>query len=262
MSVPVPAELPVTFAGGDLQGGEQRGGAIPDVVMGALLRHARACIGSVFWVRSNAWILDFSSTHNTIAFSGGARYSPMMSDHLGDQARDRWRARTSPPATASGRMTATPSTPWRGTASAGSPSSRDDQSVTPNRAGGGRNVSAMIFRWSTVSGPAWPIHIDQPGHASIDIAGPPHIHRRPRYPDPIGDLGVAEPFGSQQHDPSPLRQPGPHRGGPHQPGQLLVITNTQQQRRSGRMSHTPIIPPNVKLLRHHAPSQCRVSDVP
>ncbi len=31
-------------------------------------------------------------------------------------------------------------------------SSRDDQWVTPNRAGGGRNVSAMIFCWSTILG--------------------------------------------------------------------------------------------------------------
>ena len=30
-------------------------------------------------MRSRAWIWDFSSTHSTIAFSGGARYSPQMS---------------------------------------------------------------------------------------------------------------------------------------------------------------------------------------
>ena len=37
------------------------------------------CIGSIGAVRSNAWICDFSSTQSTIAFSGGARYSPTMS---------------------------------------------------------------------------------------------------------------------------------------------------------------------------------------
>jgi hypothetical protein len=30
------------------------------------------CIGSIGAVRSNAWIWDFSSTHSTIAFYGGA----------------------------------------------------------------------------------------------------------------------------------------------------------------------------------------------
>jgi hypothetical protein len=37
------------------------------------------CIGSVFWVRFNAWIWDFSSMLSTIAFSGGFRYSPTTS---------------------------------------------------------------------------------------------------------------------------------------------------------------------------------------
>jgi hypothetical protein len=30
-------------------------------------------------VRSSAWICDFSSTHNTTALSGGAKYSPTTS---------------------------------------------------------------------------------------------------------------------------------------------------------------------------------------
>jgi hypothetical protein len=38
-----------------------------------------------------------------------------------------------------------------------------------------------------------------------------------------------------------------------------VITNTQQQRRGSRMSHTLIIPPNVKLLRHHATRRSRAA---
>ena len=37
------------------------------------------CIGSTFWVRFSAWIWDFSSTHSTIAFSGGFRYNPITS---------------------------------------------------------------------------------------------------------------------------------------------------------------------------------------
>src|SRR5215204_1456087 len=35
-----------------------------------------------------------------------------------------------------------------------------------------------------------PILISQPVHARLDIAGPPPVHRRPRHPDPLGDLGI------------------------------------------------------------------------
>src|SRR5487761_242210 len=35
--------------------------------------------GSPGWVRSNAWIWLFSSTHNTIAFCGGFKYRPTTS---------------------------------------------------------------------------------------------------------------------------------------------------------------------------------------
>jgi hypothetical protein len=33
----------------------------------------------VFWLRFNAWILDFSSSHNMMAFSVGLRYRPIIS---------------------------------------------------------------------------------------------------------------------------------------------------------------------------------------
>ncbi len=36
-------------------------------------------VRNIFCVRSSAWIWDFSSTHNTIAFSGGAKYRPTTS---------------------------------------------------------------------------------------------------------------------------------------------------------------------------------------
>src|SRR6476619_4403754 len=39
-------------------------------------------IGSDAWVRSRAWIWLFSSMHNTIAFSGGFKYSPTTSMSL------------------------------------------------------------------------------------------------------------------------------------------------------------------------------------
>ena len=77
--VSVPALThPGDLAGGDLQRGEQRGGAVPTQSWVRCSAWA-GWIGGVFEVLFNAWIWDFSSTHNTIAFSGGARYSPKMS---------------------------------------------------------------------------------------------------------------------------------------------------------------------------------------
>ena len=66
------------LAGGDLQSGEQRRRTMPDVVVGAALGAARTQ-RQVCWVRSGAWIWDFSSTHSTTARSGGWRYSPTTS---------------------------------------------------------------------------------------------------------------------------------------------------------------------------------------
>ena len=43
------------LAGGDLQRGEQAGGAVADVVVGLLLGNALAQ-RQIGWVRSNAWI--------------------------------------------------------------------------------------------------------------------------------------------------------------------------------------------------------------
>ena len=66
--------------------------------------------------------------------------------------------------------------------------------------------------------PARPVLIDQPGQPALGVPGPPPVHRRPRHPDPLGDLGVRHPVRGQQHDPRPLRQPRPHRPRPHQTG--------------------------------------------
>ena len=38
--------------------------------------------GRTGWVRSSAWIWDFSSTQTTIAYAGGSRYSPTTSRTL------------------------------------------------------------------------------------------------------------------------------------------------------------------------------------
>ncbi|MET4236324.1 hypothetical protein ABIA85_009639 [Bradyrhizobium sp. LA6.10] len=57
-------------SGRNIEGGEQRCGAVPRVVMAP-----RAAwpghIGSIGWLRSSAWIWDFSSTHRAMTCSGG-----------------------------------------------------------------------------------------------------------------------------------------------------------------------------------------------
>ena len=95
-------------------------------------------------MRSSAWIWDFSSTHSTIAFSGGARYKPDDVGHLGHQlgsvenlnVSDRHGATPyGPPRPRHRRCSSTPSR---------AASNRDDQCVTPSFFGGGFNVSVMI----------------------------------------------------------------------------------------------------------------------
>lgn len=49
-------------------------------------------------------------------------------------------------------------------------------------------------------------------------------------PAHVGDLHVRQALRREQHDPRPLRQPRPDRGGPHPRVQLLGITVTQHQR--------------------------------
>ena len=67
------------LSGRHFQGGEQGGGAVPDVVVGPLLRQVAVRIGRIGAVRSNAWIWLFSSMDSTTAFSGGSRYRPTTS---------------------------------------------------------------------------------------------------------------------------------------------------------------------------------------
>ena len=69
------------FARGNVQRREQCGRAVAHIVVRASLRDARGR-GSMGCVRSSAWIWLFSSTHKTMAFSGGSRYSPTISRTL------------------------------------------------------------------------------------------------------------------------------------------------------------------------------------
>ena len=61
------------FAGGDVEGGDQRRRAMAHVVMGAPLRKTR------HQRQTGLRAVQFSSTHRTIARMGGSRYKPTMS---------------------------------------------------------------------------------------------------------------------------------------------------------------------------------------
>ena len=54
-----------------VEGGEQGGRAMPLVVVGHGPRRP-FFIGRPGWVRSSAWICDFSSTESTMAWAGGS----------------------------------------------------------------------------------------------------------------------------------------------------------------------------------------------
>ena len=62
----------------DVEGGEQRGGAVTFVVVRHRPGGARF-IGNPGWVRSSAWIWLFSSTERTTAWAGGSSSMPTTS---------------------------------------------------------------------------------------------------------------------------------------------------------------------------------------
>ena len=75
-----------------VEGCEQRGGAVPDVVVrhgatAAFLQRQRPG-----WVRSSAWIWLFSSIESTTACAGGSTVEPDDLSQLAGELADRWKA--------------------------------------------------------------------------------------------------------------------------------------------------------------------------
>src|SRR6266436_1882319 len=56
-----------------VEGGKERGRPVPLIVVGMPFGLPGSHRGSRGWVRSSAWICDFSSTQSTSAWSGGLR---------------------------------------------------------------------------------------------------------------------------------------------------------------------------------------------
>ena len=108
-------------------------------------------MGRIGAVQSRAWIWDFSSTQSTIALSGGARYSPMMSVTLAtssgsvENLKVSYRRGWTP---YSRRYRATVALPTLSLVA----SRRLDQWVTPGHLGGGLRVAAMVRTWLTCRG--------------------------------------------------------------------------------------------------------------
>src|SRR5947209_9838098 len=137
-------------AGGHLQRGEQRGGAVATVVIG-LFSGIPGRIGSIGAVRSSAWIWDFSSTESTTALSGGFRYKPTTSRTLASSSgsvenlnvSDRHGCRPHLRQIVPTHTCEIPNS---------APSNREDQCVIPSRCGGGSNVADTTATSSTCWG--------------------------------------------------------------------------------------------------------------
>ena len=115
-------------------------------------------------------------------------------------------------------------------------SSRDDQCVTPSRAGGAPAWPARSPRHrSTAPGPAWAGPPARPPPRGIPLL--PGDHRRLGRPGPPRDLIRPDPVRGQQHDPGPLGQPGPDRRRADPRGQHLTITRRNLHLHSQR--HKP-----------------------
>ncbi len=143
-------------------------------------------------MRSSAWTWLFSSTHSTMAFSGGSRYSPTTSRTLASSSGSvenlnvsrrhgcTWYRRQA-------RATVASPTPRRPA------SSRVDQCVTPRRSGGGSRVAAMMAASSTVLGrpergssssPAMPCSAKRSRHLMTVGRETPSLRAASDVPDP------------------------------------------------------------------------------
>ena len=110
------------------------------------------------------------------------------------RVRGRWRTSTDPP----GLQVPVPPDPGDGREADPEflPSSRLDQCVTPNVAGGLVNVATTTRSADTVR--------TRPGrsksrNAASAIAAALQQHRQPAHPNQRGDLGVRAPLGGEQH---------------------------------------------------------------
>ena len=86
--------------------------------------------------------------------------------------------------------------------------------------------------------------IDQPIQAMLGETRERHLRdHRPLHPEPLGDLGVLQTLGRQQHDPRALRQRLRARAPPRPRLQLrALLARSAQSATATRIGHTPPIP--------------------
>ena len=212
--MPVPRlAQPGHLAGRDVQRGEQGGGAVPDVVVGAFLRHDRLHRQHRLPSGPRPGSGDFSSTHSTIAFSGGARYSPTMSVTFATSSGSVENLNVSD------RHGCTPSSRHafatvRCSTFRCAASNRDDQCVIPSLFGGGVSVADDDLATGPPPRPTRPGLIDQTRPSRRRRTWPARPITVGRDTPTRSAISVlTHPVSGQQHDPRPLRSPGPHRRG-------------------------------------------------
>ena len=234
MAVPGQAGL-LDPAGGHLQRGEQRGGAVADVVVGLLLRHPRQDRQDR---RGPVQGLDLRFLIDA-EHHGLLRRVQIQPDHVADLRVELGVGgeleRLDPPRL---QLPLAPDPrhrgerdPQLGAQQPGRPVRHPQMGRRPAVVGQGGHHDVDLV---DLRRPPAARLIVQGGDPAGVVAGPPVHHRRPRRPGPPRDLRVRQPLGGQQHDPRPLRQPGPDRARPHHPLQPRTITLTQDQRRSNR----------------------------
>ena len=237
MAVPGQA-LPDDLAGQHVQRGEQGGGAVALVVVGHRLRRGPGFIGSDGWVRSSACTEDFSSTHSTIAFSGGFRYRPTtsisFSSNFGslDSLNVSTRCGFNPRADHT-RCTVAADTP------AVAAIVRHDQWVWPS--GVEYRVSVhdlvdLLLRDRGLAATPGP-DLPQLRQALLGEPGPPRPNRRRLHPDLRGDPHIRHTIGRQQQRLGPPNLPMRRGLRPRQGLQRFSLTVRHDQ--SSRWCHHP-----------------------
>ena len=150
--VPVPGVAGVgDLAGGDLQRGEQRGGAVPDVVVGAPSPAGRAAAAAS--ARSGPAPGSGTSRPRTAPrpCPAGSGTGPTTSRTLASSCGSVENLNVSARHGCSPHSRHTPATLTLEMPSSAA-SSRDDQCVTPSRSGGGSSVASTIATSSVVRG--------------------------------------------------------------------------------------------------------------
>ena len=242
------------LAGGHLQGGEQRGGAVADVVVGGLLRHPghdrqdrRGPLQGL-----HLGLLVDAEHHGVL------RRVQIQPDHVADLGLELRVGgeleRLHPPGL---QVPAAPDPRHRGEPDAQLGGQQPARPVGhPEPLGRRGQRRRHHLRLVDPPRPTRPLAVLQCAQPTLRVAVPPVDHRRARHPHPGRDLGVRVALPGQQHDPGPLRQPGPNPRGPHPGTQRRLVLAPDFQASSSR--HTALSQPGTVKSLLTRDTRCRV----